>query len=41
VLVTVTLDYYAGTSDGFAGYGTMCPIALPSPQSPTTRVAAN
>lgn len=41
VLVTVTLDYYAGTSDGFAGYGTMCPIALPSPQSPTTCVAAN
>ena len=41
VLVTVTLDYYTGTSDGFAGYGTMCPNALPSPQSPTTCVAAN
>ena len=36
VMVDVTLDYYAGTSDGFAGYGTMCPMKPPAPQSPST-----
>ena len=35
VVVQVTLDYYAGTSDGFAGFGTMCPNKAPYPQSPT------
>ena len=35
VRVTVTLDYYAGASDGFAGFGSMCPNKLPYPQSPT------
>lgn len=34
VMVHVSLDYYFGTSDGFAGYGTMCPTK--SPLSPTT-----
>jgi hypothetical protein len=41
VLVNVTLHYYIGGSDGFAGYGSMCPYGYPSPQgegpqSPTT-----
>lgn len=36
VRVKVSLDYYAGTSDGFAGFGTMCPMKAPAPQSPTT-----
>eukprot|EP00944_MAST-04C_sp_MAST-4C-sp1_P005127 g5127.t1 len=35
VVVQVTLDYYAGISDGFAGFGTMCPNKAPYPQSPT------
>ena len=35
VSVRVMLDYYAGTSDGFAGFGTMCPFPPPHPQSPT------
>jgi hypothetical protein len=35
VVVSVDLDYYAGTSDGFAGFGTMCPLPPPHPQSPT------
>ena len=35
VEVRVTVDYYAGTSDGFAGYGTMCPKDQP-PASPST-----
>jgi hypothetical protein len=35
VRIRVTLDYYAGTSDGFAGFGTMCPFKPPAPQSPT------
>ena len=39
VLVTLSLDYYVGTSDGFAGFGTMCPTTLPSPQSPSTCIA--
>jgi hypothetical protein len=33
VKVDVTLDYYAGTSDGFAGFGTVCPTS--GPRSPT------
>ena len=36
VVVTVTLDYYLGASDGFAGFGTMCATKAPQPQSPTT-----
>ena len=36
VVVSVYIDYYSGTSDGFAGFGTMCPIKPPAPQSPTT-----
>ena len=36
VRVAVELDYYSGTSDGFAGFGTMCPMESPAPQSPTT-----
>lgn len=36
VRLKVSLDYYAGTSDGFAGFGTMCPYKAPAPQSPTT-----
>jgi len=36
VLVDVKLNYYKGASDGFAGYGTMCPFPLPAPQSTTT-----
>lgn len=39
VQVTVTLDYYFGTSDGFAGFGTMCPMKPPNPQSPSTCIA--
>ena len=35
VVVQVILDYDAGTSDGFAGFGTMCPNKTPYPQSPT------
>ena len=35
VVVQVELDYYAGVSDGFAGFGTMCPNKAPYPQSPT------
>lgn len=34
VNVKVELDYYAGTSDGFAGFGTVCPTS--GPRSPTT-----
>ena len=34
VLVSITLDYYAGVSDGFAGFGTMCWGDYPS--SPST-----
>lgn len=41
VRVSVTLDYYSGTSDGFAGFGTMCPTKPPAPQSPTTCFPAN
>lgn len=39
--VKLGLDYYAGTSDGFAGYGTMCFDAPGSkgPRSPTTCVS--
>jgi hypothetical protein len=29
------MDYYAGTSDGFAGFGTVC-SNKGGPQSPTT-----
>ena len=39
VTVTLSLDYYVGISDGFAGFGTMCPNALPAPQSPSTCIA--
>ena len=35
VLLDVILGYYVGASDGFAGYGTMCPFKQ-GPQSPTT-----
>jgi hypothetical protein len=41
VRVRVALDYYAGASDGFAGYGTMCAIAAPHPQSPALCHADN
>jgi hypothetical protein len=33
VNVSVVLDYYAGTSDGFAGFGTVCPTS--GPRAPT------
>lgn len=39
VAVSMTLDYYTGTSDGFAGFGTMCPFKSPDPQSPTVCMA--
>ena len=35
VTITISLNYYIGTSDGFAGFGTMCPFPQPHPQSPT------
>ena len=34
VNVNVVLDYYSGTSDGFAGFGTMCPYPKPYAQGP-------
>jgi hypothetical protein len=34
VMVQVVIDYYSGTSDGFAGFGTLCP-ANEGPASPT------
>lgn len=40
VEVSVSLDYYVGTSDGFAGYGTMCP-GDQQPPSPTTCVGSH
>ena len=36
ITIKVILDYYHGTSDGFAGFGTMCPYKKPYPQSPST-----
>eukprot|EP00051_Salpingoeca_urceolata_P029292 m.489489 g.489489 ORF g.489489 m.489489 type:complete len:326 (-) comp26809_c0_seq1:60-1037(-) len=41
VRLSVTLDYYAGTSDGFAGFGTMCPMKAPNPQSPSTCIPSH
>ena len=35
VKVTMTMDYYAGISDGFAGFGTVCPLNVGAPNSPT------
>eukprot|EP00940_MAST-03C_sp_MAST-3C-sp2_P002111 g2111.t1 len=35
ISLDVTLDYYKGSSDGFAGFGTMCP-STGTPPSPTT-----
>ena len=35
VEVQVVLDYYAGVSDGFAGFGTICPDDQGPPWSPT------
>ena len=37
VRIKVELNYYVGASDGFAGYGTMCPFGRDQvPQSPST-----
>jgi len=35
VEVTVELDYYFGQSDGFAGFGTVCPASAGALRSPT------
>jgi hypothetical protein len=35
VEVQIVLDYYHGTSDGFAGFGTVCPNNVDAPNSPT------
>jgi hypothetical protein len=41
VEVTVQLDYYAGQSDGFAGFGTVCPEGTGSARSPTMCMPLN
>lgn len=39
VEVQLVLDYYSGTSDGFAGFGTLCPSDVDAPSSPTLCLA--